>query len=189
MNMKNKKFASAVVALAAAVMMPVSQAAALAADTALIQENEIALTAESDTESSAELLAKKAAPAAPAVTSATKNGKQLTVKWKAVSGADGYIVYRYDAATGSYDYFIENTNQYTWEDYTSRPKESGFRYYVLSYVNVNAASSSLTVSGIKATRFLGTLTYSAWFPFDATLSPTLNSVTPRPSAITVPTLQ
>ena len=135
MNMKNKKFASAVVALAAAVMMPVSQAAALAADTALIQENEIALTAESDTESSAELLAKKAAPAAPAVTSATKNGKQLTVKWKAVSGADGYIVYRYDAATGSYDYFIENTNQYTWEDYTSRPKESGFRYYVLSYVN------------------------------------------------------
>lgn len=135
MNMKNKKFASAVVALAAAVMMPVSQAAALAADTAPIQENEIALTAESDTESSAELLAKKAAPAAPAVTSATKNGKQLTVKWKAVSGADGYIVYRYDAATGSYDYFIENTNQYTWEDYTSRPKESGFRYYVLSYVN------------------------------------------------------
>ena len=135
MNMKNKKFASAVVALAAAVMMPVSQAAALAADTAPIHENEIALTAESDTESSAELLAKKAAPAAPAVTSATKNGKQLTVKWKAVSGADGYIVYRYDAATGSYDYFIENTNQYTWEDYTSRPKESGFRYYVLSYVN------------------------------------------------------
>ena len=59
MNMKNKKFASAVVALAAAVMMPVSQAAALAADTAPIHENEIALTAESDTESSAELLAKK----------------------------------------------------------------------------------------------------------------------------------
>ena len=87
MNMKNKKFASAVVALAAAVMMPVSQAAALAADTAPIQENEIALTAESDTESSAELLAKKAAPAAPTVTSAAKNGKQLTVKWKAVSGA------------------------------------------------------------------------------------------------------
>jgi len=54
---------------------------------------------------------------------------------------------------------------------------------------VKDASSSLTLSGICATKFFGILTNSACCPFEATLSPTLNSLTPTPTAITLPTLQ
>ena len=56
-------------------------------------------------------------------------------------------------------------------------------------ITVKAASSSEISSGTFATKFLGTQTYSAWFPLEATRSPTLNSVTPFPTATTRPTLQ
>ena len=54
---------------------------------------------------------------------------------------------------------------------------------------MKAASSSVISSGTLATRFFGTQTNSAWFPFEATRSPTLNSATPFPTATTRPTLQ
>ena len=56
-------------------------------------------------------------------------------------------------------------------------------------ITVKAASSSETFSGILATKFLGTQTYSACCPLEATRSPTLNSVTPFPTATTIPELQ
>ena len=56
-------------------------------------------------------------------------------------------------------------------------------------ITVNVASSSLTLSGIFATRFPGTQTYSAWLPLDATRSPTRSPLIPFPMASTIPTLQ
>ena len=52
----------------------------------------------------------------------------------------------------------------------------------MALITVNAAASSLTVSGTFAQRFFGTHTTSACFPFDATRSPTENpSDHPHPS--------
>ena len=56
-------------------------------------------------------------------------------------------------------------------------------------ITVNAAASSLTVSGILAHKFVGTHTTSACLPLDATRSPTENPVTPAPTCMTTPTLQ
>ena len=45
-------------------------------------------------------------------------------------------------------------------------------------ITVKVDSSSETLSGIFATKFFGIQTYSAWCPFETTLSPTQKSLTP-----------
>ena len=56
-------------------------------------------------------------------------------------------------------------------------------------ITVKAAWSSVTLSGIFDTKFLGTQTTSACWPLEATRSPICRSIIPSPTATTSPTLQ
>lgn len=74
---------------------------------------------------------------APTGLSATVDGRYVHLKWNAVSGANGYIVYRSTSAYGTYDY-IDATTGTTYDDI---PSATGYNYYkVKAYNNTGQTS-------------------------------------------------
>ncbi len=61
----------------------------------------------------------------------------IRLKWKAQDGADGYIIYRYDATTGTYKQIKKITNPCTTSyKNTKLAKTTGYRYRICSYQKI-----------------------------------------------------
>ncbi len=74
---------------------------------------------------------------APTGLSATVDGRYVHLRWNAVSGANGYLIYRSTSAYGTYDY-IDATTGTTFDDI---PSATGYNYYKVKAYN-NAGQTS-----------------------------------------------
>ena len=74
---------------------------------------------------------------APTGLSATIDGRYVHLSWNAVSGANGYIIYRSTSAYGTYDY-VDATTGTTYDDI---PSSTGYNYYKLKAYNNTGQTS------------------------------------------------
>lgn len=94
-----------------------------------------------------------AKPAATKITSIKKAKKKLTIKWKKVSGADGYVIYRSTKKNGTYKK-VKTIKKATTVKWTNKKLKSNKRYYykVRAYKVVNGKKVYSKYSAVKSAK-------------------------------------
>lgn len=94
----------------------------------------------------------KAVPKTPSV-SVTAGKKKATLKWKKVSGASGYIVYRADSKSGTYK-AVATIKKGSTVSYTEKNLTTGKKYYykVCAYRTVSGKKVTGSASSVKSVK-------------------------------------
>lgn len=93
--------------------------------------------------------------AAPAISSVTGGAKQATVKWNAVSGANGYVVYMSGSASGAYSSVGTVSSQVTSLTKTGLAEAKNYYFKVRAYRNGDGVK---VYSPYSAVKYSGTAT-------------------------------
>lgn len=93
-------------------------------------------------------------PSKTKITSATSAGKKVTLKWKKVSGASGYYIYRSTTKKGNFKKIatIKKGATVKYTDKKGLKKKKNYYYKVVAYKKaqgITAASASSAVKKVK----------------------------------------
>lgn len=91
----------------------------------------------------------KSALSKPAISKLSKMSKGLKLQWKAVSGASGYIIQRYDSGKWVTKKTITSAKTLTYTD-TSAKKGKTYKYRIAAYRTVNKKKVLSTYSATKS---------------------------------------